>query len=155
MTTKTRINLMILTTAIVFFAMGYLFANILISSQTIAEKELKCPDTEEFGNFFKKFNDNIRFQKERTLFPLNYHTLTDENSPEHDIYLIESSQWTPLDIIDHAETIIYVNYENHTSAKACDINVIIEGIHRGIKIKLHFTDVEGEWYLTTLKDYSL
>jgi len=143
--------------AAVFFALGYFISN----ERNKSERPLAtsdCTETEPFLPFIKKFNDDIQFQKHRTLFPLIYVTYQEDNPEKTDTFLIERNQWEPLFLFESAEVIMKIvagGFDDSNNCNSCEMTVVVEGINYGDKVVFRFLSDDKRWYLTTFENYSL
>lgn len=150
-------GLLLLTTAIVFFFLGYFVTSALKSSNVDAGSD-KCSDAELFMPFLQHFNSDMRFQKQRTLFPLIYVTYADHQPGVLDTFLIEKNQWNPLLIFDSAEYIVQVFRGAsvvEVEGNSCEMSVVIEGINNDEKVIFYFIIENDEWFLSSFEDLSL
>jgi hypothetical protein len=155
-------SLFLIATALLFLATG-LYLGSTLSRQSTPENP--CPGAEAFQPFLKHFNDDIRFQQERTLFPLYYVTWSDTGLPATDTLLIEKHNWIPLNLFDSSGTIATIfnplipnpgrkNFPD-SIPDPCRFTVTLEGIHHDQQMTLHFTLKDNLWHLDTFEDYSL
>ena len=141
---------MLIATAAVFFALGYLFSSTL-SNSSEENAQTSCTDAEEFMEFLNHFNDDIRFQKERTLFPLLYSTFSNETDDTIDTFLIESAGWMPLEIFTNESTAVIIR---QTPDDPCKITVTLRGINSGEFAVFTFIAEDGIWRLHAFENYS-
>jgi len=155
-------NLLLITTALLFLATGLYLGSTLFRQSAPADP---CPGAEPFHAFLKQFNDDIRYQQERTLFPLPYITLPDDDTASPDTFLIERRNWIPINLFDSAGTIATIfnpripNPGSKNSSDSipdpCRYIVTLEGIHHGQQMTLYFALKENRWHLEAFEDYSL
>ena len=147
---KQLTGLMLIATAAVFFALGYIIST-TINKSNDEQSHISCPDTEEFMEFLNSFNDDIRFQKERTLFPLLYSTFSNETDDTIDTFLIESAGWMPLEIFTTENAAVIIR---QAPDDPCKITVTLRGINTGEYAVFTFIAEKGIWRLHSFGDYS-
>jgi hypothetical protein len=148
-------TLQLLFTALTFLALGvFLAIQLLPESET--KREQSCVTGEPFMPFLQRFNDDLTFQKHRTMFPLVYVTSGTDSDDSEATYLIESASWVPLSVYDTTGTIVQIVPLADPSGypDPCGYRVLIDGIHHGLHLVFHFGQLDGEWYLETFEDRS-
>jgi len=148
-------NLQLLITALAFLALGAFLAVYLLPGSG-KHQEGSCEKGESFMPFLQKFNDDLVFQKERTMFPLIYITPDEESGDTLSTYLIERASWVPLVVYDTTATVIQIVPLEDESGRPdpCGYKVLIDGLHHGLHLVLQFGQQDGEWYLETFEDRS-
>lgn len=148
-------NIQLLITALAFLALGgFLGMSLLPGSGRNTNSH--CDDPEPFMLFLQQFNDDLTFQKQRTLFPLVYITPGEEPGDSTETFLIERSDWMPLAVYDSTATLIQIlpMQDEQGRTDPCGYEVMIEGIHHGLQLVLRFGLQDGEWHLETFEDRS-
>lgn len=148
-------SLQLLAVAIIFLGLGFFLAR-----SAFFGKEPALPETsptEDFSSFLYDFHSNPVFQKERTLFPLLFVTVSDPEVFGLDTFLIESAQWTPFLFFDTTGTLVTIlPLSCHAQLDPpCQYSVIMQGLHHGEQVKFIFEDHQGKWMLLSFEDVSM
>ena len=163
-------SLPLILTALLFGVAGLYLGSTLLRP---AAPENPGPHAAPFQPFLQQFSDDIRFQQERTLFPLPYITLPDADATAPDTFLVERRNWIPLQLFDSAGTIATIFNPPLSEAGSqqptansqllaanhlpdpCRYTVTLSGIHHGQQMTLRFTLHNNRWHLEAFEDYSL
>ncbi len=102
---------------------------------------------ENFKEFLKNFSQDSAFQKKRVISPIRILTFDESGLVDKKIVKINyisfnSKTWG-------GEVITRIDYVSKDSA-----NVILEVIDTGIHIEYIFIQINNEWYLKEIRDYS-
>jgi hypothetical protein len=109
---------------------------------------------ENFDDFFNKFRSDSLFQIERVKFPLTLVTwdIDDKFATE----LVERENWKHLrlEYKDEFGTREIDAYTQETKIYADSAKIELRDVDNGIHVDYVFNKVEGQWTLTTERDYS-
>jgi hypothetical protein len=109
---------------------------------------------ENFDDFFNKFRSDSLFQIERVKFPLTLVTwdIDDKLATE----LVERENWRHLrlEYKDEFGTREIDAYTQETKIYADSAKIELRGVDNGIHVDYVFNKVDGQWTLTTERDYS-
>ena len=108
-------------------------------------------DSETFDDFLKKFKSDSLFQIERVKFPLTLVTWDDDDKLTTEEIELES--WRHLSF-DKVVTGEIDGYTRETKIYADSAKIELRGVDNGIYVDYVFTKVDGQWRLTTKRDYS-
>jgi hypothetical protein len=147
-------SIQLLVVALIFLTLGIFIAKLLFPNTE--QTPDPCAGSEEFMPFLQHFHDDVRFQQERTSFPLLYVTSSQEMENRLDSFLIERSTWVPLHVFDSAGTVVQVFATPHNPDEpdVCGMTVTLDGIHHGQNVIFKFILRNNEWYLSAFEDYS-
>ena len=109
---------------------------------------------ENFDDFFNKFRSDSIFQTERVKFPLTLVTWDiDDNLATEEI---DRENWRhlKLEYKDEFGTREIDAYTQETKIYADSAKIELRGVDNGIHVDYVFNKVDGQWTLTTERDYS-
>lgn len=109
---------------------------------------------ENFDDFFYKFRSDSIFQMERVKFPLTLVTWDiDDNLATEEI---DRENWRhlKLEYKDEFGTREIDAYTQETKIYADSAKIELRGVDNGIHVDYVFNKVDGQWTLTTERDYS-
>jgi len=109
---------------------------------------------ENFDDFFNKFRSDSIFQMERVNFPLTLVTWDiDDNLATEEI---DRENWRhlKLEYKDEFGTREIDEYTQETKIYADSAKIELRGVDNGIHVDYVFNKVDGQWTLTTERDYS-
>ncbi|MFN7328906.1 MAG: DUF4348 domain-containing protein [Bacteroidota bacterium] len=109
---------------------------------------------ENFDDFFNKFRSDSIFQMERVKFPLTLVTWDiDDNLATEEI---DRENWRhlKLEYKDEFGTREIDAYTQETKIYADSAKIELRGVDNGIHVDYVFNKVDGQWTLTTERDYS-
>jgi len=109
---------------------------------------------ENFDDFFNKFRSDSIFQMERVNFPLTLVTWDiDDNLATEEI---DRENWRhlKLEYKDEFGTREIDAYTQETKIYADSAKIELRGVDNGIHVDYVFNKVDGQWTLTTERDYS-
>jgi|SRR5688572_25558377 len=120
-------------------------------TQTTDSTTSTTVDKETFDDFFKKFRSDSLFQVERIKFPLTLVTWGDDDNLTTE--KIDQENWKHVRL-DESVTGEIDGYTQETKIYADSAKIELRGVDNGIYVDYIFTKVDGQWTLTTKRDYS-
>lgn len=120
-----------------------------------------CPlenDADGFGLFMENFAHDSIFQRQHTVFPLEYRTWIPGEGDNPEVVYIQEKDWKPMDFdpkpgIKRGEQ-DDGNYTQHFVVEAASATIQFRGVDNGISTNFIFERRNECWYLLRVEDYS-
>ncbi|RYJ36876.1 DUF4348 domain containing protein [Flavobacterium anhuiense] len=127
----------------------YFFIMFLLGLSSVALAQTSKATSEDFNEFFKKFNSDSKFQISRVIFPLKYKA----NNEDFELldYTMTKEKYKVLHLNNKADE----KYLKRTlSVKKSKATLEERGLDSGIYIDYIFELKDNKWFLKTFVDQS-
>lgn len=109
---------------------------------------------ETFDDFLNKFRSDSLFQIERTKFPLTLVTWDDDDNLMSEEVNLKNWRHRRFEYKNEFGTREIDAYTQETKIYADSAKIELRGIDNGIYVDYVFKKVDGQWTLTTMRNYS-
>jgi len=126
--------------------------NTALESDPDLSKIKSITETEEFNEFYLRFNQDLEFQKSRIEYPLEGEYVNGEIDVTKGI----EYTWTKKDSL--VLNTLEIDTTLYTKERLFKVEEVVEQIfieNSGFQVKLVFRRIEGKWYLVFYSDISM